>query len=458
MDETLTLQGSKVNKVAGYSVLAICLAYPLFFLGGYRLHATVLVAALMLGYQICRESYPIKQLISDLIPGLPVYMFFALALLSAIWADYPEPTLRLGVAHLLLPFVTGLTLLASKERPPNWLYALVITLPYLILGTFVGFLVRFGSVRPNSAEMLKVVGSQSNLFVFMVVICIPFLIYLFYRTGGLIRVAVGGAFIASITSVTLAESAVSTGLSIFALVLSGTVLGHNWSRRALSLLKMCMVTLLIVGVTLLAVNMPSIISEFTQNPQEVVNSDKGVDRGGSLEANSSENNVAEDGEPQKTSQESSESTGSAAGLSEAAEDSTLVKAIGKARILQYQEGMEAIKENPVFGLGYNNLRPRMIDLYGMSVGSHNIVITAWGELGIWGMALVSWIIVAALFSIRQARGDSLRKVSGISFIMALAYGMVQPLFGVLLFYVVLAFLLQSLRMQRARGGESSMSR
>ncbi len=63
------------------------------------------------------------------------------------------------------------------------------------------------------------------------------------------------------------------------------------------------------------------------------------------------------------------------------------------RAQMYYEGINAIREAPLLGIGFHGLKPFVEerDRYGGGVISHNLVITAWGELGVLGISVCVWL-------------------------------------------------------------------
>ena len=55
------------------------------------------------------------------------------------------------------------------------------------------------------------------------------------------------------------------------------------------------------------------------------------------------------------------------------------------RAVMYYEGVKAVREHPVTGVGYRGIKQRMEEYYGVGVISHNIILTAWGEFGLVGL-------------------------------------------------------------------------
>ena len=423
-----SLKSSAVPAVAGYGVVVLGLVYPAVFLGSYRLHVVALLTCAALLYQFVRERYPVREVVRAALPGLPVYLFFALALLSATWALYPNQTLKLATAQLLFPFMTGLVLLALSGGNFRWLQALVTSLPYVVLAVSISLLVRFGSVRIDSRAMAEAVGSQSNINASFMVLCLPFLVFYVLRSAGWSKVITAGAFASAVWVIVLAESRGALGLLIISVPLVALVFGEGWKGKFFFAAKAGMAVLLISALPVLAVGSQGIVGGV-------------LDRlpGTSQESQANSANEAQKPSPSNQAQQKAPSEPSPS--SSQAQQKAPSEPSASGRVLQLEAGATAIREHPVLGIGYNGLQSFMLNNHGKpALSSHNWLVTAWGELGIPGLILVTWLLGKAFLTAWRQRLSAFYAVTGVSLFLAFMYGLVQPPVSSFMLYIVLAIL------------------
>lgn len=414
-----SLKSSAIPTFAGYGAAALGLAYPAVFLGSYRLHVIALLTCAALLYQFVRERYPVREIVRAAIPGFPIYLFFALAFLSATWALYPNQTLKLATVQLLFPFMTGLILLALSGGNFRWLQVLVTGLPFVVLAVSIVFIVRFGSVRVDSRAMMEAVGSQSNVNASFVVFCVPFLVLYFLRYAGWTRILTGGAFVAAVSGIVLAESRAALGLLVISVPLVALVIGESWKSKVLFTVRMGVPVVLIIVLTILVAGPQNTVGN-------VLNRLPGFSQPQSVQTPESNSN-----DPKQPSVSSGNG----------AQQQTSTKPPTGGRVLQLEGGVAAIREHPVLGIGYNGLQSFMLSKdYHTGYSSHNWLITAWGELGIPGIILGVWVLGAAFLTAWRWRLEPFYAITGVSLFLAFMYGLVQPPVTSFMLYVVLAVL------------------
>jgi O-antigen ligase len=78
------------------------------------------------------------------------------------------------------------------------------------------------------------------------------------------------------------------------------------------------------------------------------------------------------------------------------------------RSVMYVTGVNAIKNNPITGIGFMGLSKKIEESYGFQMVSHNIIITAWGEMGILGLFSFLWITILAVYRLHKLRRHFLK--------------------------------------------------
>ena len=73
------------------------------------------------------------------------------------------------------------------------------------------------------------------------------------------------------------------------------------------------------------------------------------------------------------------------------------------RTIIISEGIRAIHERPLLGIGYGGLKGYIENHYGRGRISHNIIITMWGEMGLPGLLSLLWIIWVIYIGIYRFR-------------------------------------------------------
>ncbi len=321
------------------------------------------------------------------------YLFFSLPFFSVIWAHYPSETLFLGAIHLINIFIFYMTLQVGKKSIIGLVRKLVIVIPIITALIFFAFLMIFGSVRAASSEMKEVVLSFPNIGAAFVVLLIPYLII--SKQLGLSRNWRNFLWVASLFIIFMSEGRSAIGLSIMGIFLTYFILkGFNLRIlfKALSVAGLILFSGLILDTTLKKGLINSTATRLINSTNLVDNVLKGPDQ--------------------------------------SADD--------YRRALQYYYGIEAIKENPILGIGFRGLKPYMIErLHNERLGviSHNIIITTLGEMGLISFLLAVWIFWYSIASLRKIiknyfdeEAKTLAKATMISIILMIIQVQFRPFF------------------------------
>ncbi|MBT5532709.1 O-antigen ligase family protein, partial [Candidatus Poribacteria bacterium] len=117
------------------------------------------------------------------------------------------------------------------------------------------------------------------------------------------------------------------------------------------------------------------------------------------------------------------------------------------RTVMYLEGINAIRAHGVTGIGYGALPSYIEAIHGWRLISHNIIVTAWGEMGLAGLALALVIAVVGTRRVWVARASA-RRVDArafyfhtatlIAWVVALMHAQFRPQLSNPMFHVLAA--------------------
>jgi O-antigen ligase len=394
------------KRIAGWSSFFLCAFSPVFLLVPYlSLHVAALVALVAVVVSVRGEGRSIGALTRTVSPGFPVFAFFGLTFASILWAEYPSHAFSWAITDGFYPAFLALALIAAREDR-GWILATVAVLPTVCLASFGYLLLAYGSIRPESLTMLDSVGAVSDTFPALCLLCVPFLAMPFAGgPGGRVPATVG--LVAALAVVILSGSRGALLLILPVVVLSALFLGSDLRQRASVAAKLSVAVAAVVAICLLLAPQLTVFTRsealFGSNPF----------------------------------------TGKLPEEKFRAEEPPPVP--DYPRLLTYREGVRMVAENSVIGAGYMGLRPRMEEVYGRPTSSHNLIITAWGELGLPGLLALLWIIWAGLLGLWRGRSDPFVLAAGVAFLVAGAHAQVRPQLSNVMLYVVLAVLLTASR-------------
>lgn len=384
---------TQVSIGPGFFVGLMCLTFPLAVLSRFTLFFALAAASVYAVSLLCLIG-GLNLNARRLAAGMPAFLLFALMWLSLLWSDYPEETFfRAQVAMGFLCLFT-LALLAFQRGSFRWFFRTCIILPYICLGAFMAVLALFGSIRVASPTQADAVGSFSNLAPALALLCLPFLIYLF-RGGGGSRLAVGGSMVSVIAVTLLSQSRGAYLMLGVTLVLIVLLFGRGVNVKAASAIKL----LFVAGFALLII----------------------------VVAGGYENTFGAVAERFQASQILDLDSTATAGEAD------------YSRQAMYLGGIETIRDEPLTGIGYGGLAERMNDAYGFRLASHNLILTAWGEMGLLGLLLFIWLTSATVSRAWESRRQSeFYRAALVAVIVALLHAQIRPQLENPMFWVVLA--------------------
>lgn len=335
--------------------------------------------------------------------GWPVYLFAVLIPVSSLWSIDPAGTRLAAVVFLASFTLFHASLVMFRREGHDWFCQVLLVVPYVWLGVVGVVLARYGSLRVTSAEMGQAVGSLSNVAPAATELMVPYLLYVVV-TQPRRRLAAVAATSCALFVALASESrgallllGVTVGLVA---LLFGRTAGAKVRRTA---------ALVVVGGGLVALLVGILGPEYVRAPIERL----------------------------KSSQLLNVTTVETPTL----EESDYV------RTVMYLEGVNAIRAHGTTGIGYYALASYIEAIHGWRLISHNIILTAWGELGIAGLTAALLIVVIGTRRIWIARSWA-RRVDAqafyfhaatlIAWVVALTHAQFRPQLTNPMFHVLVA--------------------
>jgi len=332
-----------------------------------------------------------------------IYLFFCVVWISYKWALYPKETLIRAAIYMIFPWFFWLvhTLLLSGKR--KWLKLALMSLPYLIFCIYIIFWIKYGAVRATSYVMKEEVGSFSNTAPAILLASLPYLFCFLMTDRKRWLLYLGGV---TLTILIVFMSGGRAAYLMLLLALSSiTILMRRDLISGLSLLtKIVVILFLLACVTVSVLGYKKTIGQVALRFQQTE-------------------------VPQL-------------------EDAPTRGEVGDyGRLLMYYAGLQVIKQHPLTGIGFYGFSKYVEEIFGVSVISHNIVFTVWGELGLPGLLVFFWIVISGFVKLWRARASKelvkseeffFYSASFISFGVLLTHALFRPQLTNPLLYVVLA--------------------
>lgn len=398
------------NTISQYVILAIFCLHPLLILFWYKGHFLLILFGVVSVVTIDLVKRR-GRVWFDSSP-LAAYLFLLLPIFSVLWSRYPDETVWSGSLVLANIGIIYLTMRANLFDSKAVISKLVIIVPIVFAITYVITYGKFGSIRPNSMEMGEVVKSIANVGPAMVVLCVPYLLL----TPHLVRrkLIVWISLFACILVVLLSQSRGGMLMLALAFLLSVGLYPARISVRIVKLLKLTIVVVPFIFIFTISMGneyvVETVIERFVSSQM--------VSSNGIFDPIKDEDDYH--------------------------------------RALMYSEGIHAIYDEPVWGIGYGALAPYIEKRGGIGVVSHNIFITAWGEMGVPGLLAMLWLILSVFFMLRKylkssivTRKDKLLLVATtVALVVAFIHAQFRPLFSNPIFPVLIAQAYATIRLIR----------
>jgi O-Antigen ligase len=317
-------------------------------------------------------------------------LFFVYLAFTSLWAEAPARTL-LGTATIsIFICVWVLAYVLGSNQGKQEIAQLFVWIPYVVAGTFVYLLARFGALRPYDEGTKVAFGATANLSTEWLVVSLPFLFWLIRRGDRKRYIELGLSFLL----LALAQSRTGYFLTILCLLTEIFLRGLSIRRFLTEVSRWAIVLALIIGSAFYFPATRALMQE-------------GFDR--------------------TITRESSEE-----------------EYLDLERLWMLEQGWESFVDHPILGIGFDNLGGRVEDAYGYEVVSHNILVTLISESG-WPGFVIFFLLIYGFFKRTVCARASSRDGSDgfytaciISMAAALFMGIAYPLLQFPLFYVILA--------------------
>lgn len=381
-------------SVSIYTLMLMFLLHPVFQLFLYKGHFLLVLAGLVVVLAVDGLGGDKKLHVNRL--ELPAYVFFLLPIVTALWSQYPDKTLWRGSLVLVNVGIFYLAMRASSGSMYRLISSVAKIAPLAFAIAFAMIFHEYGSVR------VKAVGSLCNVGAAIVVLCVPYLLAQLALTPR--KVILYLCLVASVFVVLLSGS--RGGYLALAMTFLFTFLlfpGTLRSRLVKTFSWMLLAFVLGIGVVFAygASHTISLMSKRLSHSQFF--------------------NVSSYERPSR------------------------VHGVDRQRFLMFRAAVKAVRAHPVLGIGYGSLKSYDRDhRYGFVQVSHNLLVTAWAEMGIPGMAVLAWLLWSTFGSLIRVRreGDLLFRYMVAATLTALTVAVIhaqfRPLYSNPMFAMLLA--------------------
>ena len=343
--------------------------------------------------------------LSPLLRSKAIYLLLLLPFFSVLWSRYPAATsvraLHFSVFIVVYYFAHTSLYVGRRE----WLYGVCQALSYLFVALSVGIMARYGAVRANSKEMAAIFGSFAGNSAAAAVLCLPFLLANLFR--GKARLLGVGAIPACVAVVLLSQSRGAYLMLVAAAFLMCILFSRDWRtarRNALATVALLAVMALFVGLLGYKKTIgPALRRVHASQLPRLLTGERPIRRASS----------------------------------------------DYKRAMFYYGGLEIIRGYPLTGIGYGAVKQYLISRYGVGSVSHNLIVTIWGELGLFGLVVFGWAAISAMWRCWRARQAAIKgspddfyfySAALVAFMIAVFHGQFRPMFTQPMFFVVLAAL------------------
>jgi len=409
----------KAASISKKTLFILFILYPIFVLFWYKGYFILILSGLLL--------VVINQIVLNngrLWLGTrtaAVYVFFLLPIISVLWSHYPEETLWRGSLVLINIGIFYLMLTANRYDAEIVISKLVIIVPFITLIVFMIIYMVYGSIRPDTVAMDEQIHSISNDLPALVVLCVPYLL----MVPGIVRskILIWGAVAASLFVVLLSQSRGGLMMILLSILMSIFMYPDKRSIRIIKFAKLSVAAILITAVMVFSFGLDRlvmpVIDRFENSQLTSLNGFINPTKGGK----------------------------------------------DYRRAVMYSEGINAIYEEPILGIGYGSLSPYIEKSYIFSIVSHNLIITSLGEMGIPGLMVLLWLMFSIVVGLRNYRGGNagtkkdkyFAAATLAALIVAFAHAQFRPLYSNPMVPVLLAQAYTMMRFTRKRRGDFRLS-
>lgn len=292
---------------------------------------------------------------------LAVLALFSLPLISTLWSISPTDTLSRGLfASFGFLLYYMYTRFINHDMTEAMTRISRMNILSLLLLSMMIFMV-FGTLRANSYESKQVIGSVSNGIPAVIVICVPYMMREFSLSRH--KLFYTGVLLLALFIAVLSESRGGMLLIVVAIALSYVISPENLEKKVVNIFVLGVLPAILLFFVISA----GAQAEFFINTWERIQSSQLL----------------------------------SAGISEVPRRDQA----DFERAVMYHEGFKIVSGLPLLGVGFGGLHVITERLYGDGIISHNLVITAWGELGIAGMLVVTFLFGTLLYRLYVLQGD-----------------------------------------------------
>jgi O-antigen ligase len=332
--------------------------------------------------------------------SIGVFVLFAMFYLSCLWSINPDGTVIrcLEISIFLLVFVNSLVWMryVSYKKVRD----LFVFLPFVIAAINVILLTIYGDIRPVNSAMHEEIGSYSNHSAAIMTAILPYIVYMLKFTPKK-KILVGLSLVLNVSAILISQSRAAYLVMIISLILMGVLYNKGVKHTSIALGRYLLLLMGIMFITycttpdLLMESINRIASTKLYLTGELV-------RG---------------------------------------------ETVDYERLLMYREGLNAIRENPFWGIGFGSLKEYMEEKHGYGKISHNILITIWAGSGILAVLIFFRLVYKVLQNLFTAYKTEKRSnpeksyyylASAISMVAMLIHGMFRSQLALPFFYFPLA--------------------
>jgi O-antigen ligase len=389
---------SRVSSVLGVFVFASVIVFPIARSVHYTsFFLTVGVASYILLISSIKEKFITESIVS----AKWTYMFLVAPILSIPWSIMPTRS----AFHAVLLIAFGLIFTISHtiflKKRIVWFYNTIIYSTTIFSATFLTALLMFGSVRVSGGAG-ELLGALSNRIPAVVLPFVPYLYGMWKIGRKKVWVVITSVLVLFI--VLTSESRAAYGITLSYLVL----IPYFMSRQITRAIKHTLGLSLLGGIAVIGIYFLT-GSQFLQPVLERFSESQLLQ----MEIG----NIKESGGD-------------------------------FARAAMFLEGYNIVTNSPLIGIGYKTFKVHMEEFYPFGIISHNIIISVWGEMGIFG--LVSFVGMVSTAFWHTNRGQAVAQNSGeeekwlflgaskIALTVLLIHAMVRPQLSNPTFWIVLA--------------------
>jgi O-antigen ligase len=389
----------------GLILLSLCCIQPVSdFVTLYIFYLWGIITLLCFAMVVLHKG---RLRVPDMSRALPVVLFFAQMLISSLWAERVRESLWKASLTYIFLWVFVVSFIQFSRMRYEYIRYLTLIFPYFVLIVNIIIYVKYGSVRSYESSMKDVVGSFSNIGPAHVLLLIPFNIYYLYfeRRHKLAAIL---SFGVSLIVILISESRGAYLMLLLVIALTIWFYEQRLFQKMAFAFRVWVPILLLCTCFLFAYGygrtVTPVLDRFSRSQL----------------------------------------------LSPSVYDDPERNEADFGRVVQYTEAINAIIREPLTGIGFNGIFYEIERKYGVGKISHNMISTAWAEMGMVGLVLLGIIVINSVKFANRARrlnrrSDRVRygfaSAVMVALLVGLIHGQFRPQLSNAIFYVVLGLAL-----------------